>query len=182
MLLGYSRTSTLDQVAGLEAQKRDLEALGCQKIFSEQTSSVGPRKALEDLLEFARAGDTVVVTKLDRLARSVVHLGKIIETLEAKGVALRILDLNLDTSTATGELILNVMASVAQFERAMMIERQKEGVQKAKAEGKYKGRKATARAKAQEVRELIKQGMPKREIAKTLGIGERSVYRVAQGT
>jgi DNA invertase Pin-like site-specific DNA recombinase len=181
MLLGYARTSTLEQVAGLEAQKRDLEALGCKKIFSEQTSSVGPRKDLEDLLEFARAGDTIVATKLDRLARSVVHLGTIIDHLKEKGVALRILDIGMDTSTATGELILNVMASVAQFERSMMLERQREGVAKAKAEGKYKGRKPTARAKTQEVREMIQQGIPKREIAKRLGIGERSVYRVAQG-
>lgn len=88
MLIGYARTSTLDQDAGFEAQLRDLTAQGCEKLFQEQVSSLAPRKQLEAALEFARHGDTLVVTKLDRLARSVVHLGKIIGTLEAKGVAL----------------------------------------------------------------------------------------------
>jgi DNA invertase Pin-like site-specific DNA recombinase len=178
MLVDYGRTSTLDQVAGLEAQERDLRALGCGKVFMEQTSSVGPRKALEAALGYVRDGDTLVVTKLDRLARSVVHLGQIIATLEAKGVGLRILDLGIDTNTPTGKLMLNVLGSVAQFEREMMLERQREGIAKAKAENKYKGRAPTARAKADEIQALASQGVSKREIAKRLGVGERSVFRV----
>src|SRR4051794_22052214 len=87
VLIGYARTSTLEQEAGLEAQLRDLKALGCEKVFSEQTSSVGPRPVLDQALEFVREGDALVVTKLDRLARSVVHLGQIIEQLTAKGVS-----------------------------------------------------------------------------------------------
>ncbi|MBW4968391.1 recombinase family protein, partial [Pseudoalteromonas sp. CR1] len=88
MLVGYARTSTLEQDAGLEAQVRDLRALVCQRVYQEQVSSVAPRQQLEAAVNFAREGDTLVVTKLDRLARSVTHLGRIIEMLEGKGVAL----------------------------------------------------------------------------------------------
>jgi DNA invertase Pin-like site-specific DNA recombinase len=178
MLIGYARTSTLDQDAGFEAQLRDLTALGCEKLFQEQVSSVAPRRQLEAALEFARHGDVLVVTKLDRLARSVVHLGKIIETLEAKGVALRILNLGVDTTTPTGKLMLNVLGGVAQFEREMMLERQREGIAKAKAEGAYKGRKPTVRARSEEIKALAEQGMSMGAIAAKLGIGKGSVHRV----
>jgi DNA invertase Pin-like site-specific DNA recombinase len=119
-----------------------------------------------------------VVTKLDRLARSVRHLGEIVEELENKGVGLRILDLGLDTSNATGKLMLNVLGSVAQFEREMMLERQKEGIAKAKREGKYKGRAPTAQRLASDAKRLLAEGNTKRQIAKLLGISERSVYRI----
>jgi len=178
MLIGYARTSTLEQEAGLETQKRELEAVGIERLFSEQTSSVGPRKALEEAIDYAREGDTLVVTKLDRLARSVTHMGEIIERLKAKGVALRILNLGIDTGTATGELMLNVLASVAQFERSMMLERQREGVLKAKAEGKYRGRAPTARRQKEQIEALASEGLSKVAIAARLGISERSVFRV----
>lgn len=177
MLVGYARTSTLDQDAGLEAQVRDLKALGCEKLFREQVSSVGPRPQLAAALEFVRAGDTLVVTKLDRLARSVTHLGTILADLEARGIALRIENLGVDTSTPTGKLMLNVLGGVAQFEREMMLERQREGIAKAKAEGAYKGRKPTARAKAEEIQALSAQGLSMNAIAAQLGIGKGSVHR-----
>lgn len=182
MLIGYARTSTLDQEAGLEAQLRDLNALGCKKVFKEQTSSVGARAQLDAAIEFAREGDTFVVTKLDRLARSVTHLGAVVDQLKAKHVALRILDLGIDTASATGELVLNLMGSIAQFERSMMLERQREGIAKAKADGKYKGRKPTARAKANEVRALRDAGLSMEQIAKRLGIGKGSVHRALAQT
>ena len=150
MLIGYARTSTMEQIAGLEAQRESLRANGCERLYEERTSSVAVREALRAALDYAREGDTLVVTKLDRLARSVRHLGEIVEELEGKGVALRILDLGLDTSTATGKLMLNVLGSVAQFEREMMLERQKESIAKAKDDGRYKGRKPTAMAKAED--------------------------------
>ena len=178
MLVGYARTSTVDQEAGLEAQLRELKGLGCKKVFQEQTSSVGERKALEEALEFTREGDTLVVTKLDRLARSVTHLGEIVERLGQKKIALRILDLGIDTSSATGELVLNVMGAIAQFERKMMLERQREGIAKAKAEGRYKGRKPTARAKTNEIKDLSAQGVSLSEIARRLTLGKASVHRV----
>lgn len=179
-LIGYARTSTLAQKAGLEAQERDINAAGCERIFVEQVSSVDvvKREKLSEALAYAREGDTLVVTKLDRLARSVAHLVDILGQLEAKGVALRILGMGVDTSTPTGKLMLNILGGVAEFEREIMLERQREGIAKAKAEGKYKGRTPTARAKADQVQALHKEGVGGSEIAKRLGIGRASVYRI----
>lgn len=177
MQIGYARTSTLEQVAGFEAQKRDLEAAGCSKVFAEQVSSVAQREQLEAAIDYLRDGDSLVVTKLDRLARSMRDLIDIVARIEAKGAGLRILAMNLDTTTATGKLMLNVLGSVAEFERSMMLERQREGIVKAKAEGKFKGRKPTARAKAGEVEAMLAAGESPTVVAKKLGIGRSSVYR-----
>jgi len=147
MLVGYARTSTTEQEAGLEAQRRDLRACGCEEVFEEQVSSVQRREELEKALKFVRKGDAMVVSKLDRLARSVPDLVKIMGRLEEKGASLRILAMNLDTDTPTGRLLINLVGSIAQFEREIMLERQREGIAKAKEEGKYKGRAKTARAK-----------------------------------
>jgi len=181
MKVGYARTSTIEQVAGFEAQLRDLEACGTEKIFTEQVSSVGERMQLDAALEFVRDGDTLVVTKLDRLARSTAHLLKIIEQLESKNVGLRILDFGgseVDTQSPTGRLMLTMFGAFGQFEREMMLERQREGIAKAKAEGKYKGRKPTAMAKADDVKELRAKGVGPTEIAARLEIGRASVYRI----
>lgn len=183
MIVGYARTSTIDQEAGLEAQLRDLSAAGCEKVFREQVSSVdvAQREQLAAALEFVREADVLAVTKLDRLARSVNHLLEIVDVLERKKVALRILDLGVDTGTPTGKLLLTVMGGIAEFERAIMLERQREGVAKAKAEGKYKGRKPTALAKSAEIHRLRADGVGPAEIARRLGIGRASVYRVLGG-
>jgi DNA invertase Pin-like site-specific DNA recombinase len=178
MLVGYGRTSTISQEAGLEAQERDLKAAGVEKLFSEQVSSVAEREQLEAALDYVRNGDVLVVTKLDRLARSIRDLCSIVDRLTAKGVSLRILGMGLDTATANGRLMLNVLGSVAQFEREVMLERQREGIAKAKSEGKFKGRAPTARRKADEVRALAQAGMTRQVIAGKLGMSERSVYRV----
>ena len=179
-LVGYARTSTLDQKAGLEAQRRDLEALGCDRLFIEQVSSVDVRQRhkLAEALAYLREGDTLVVTSMDRLARSTQHLLEILDQIKAKGANLRILDPDLNTGTASGELILTIMGGIAQFERSIMLERQREGIAKAKAKGMYKGRKPTARAKADEVRKLSAEGMGATAIAKEVGIGRASVYRI----
>jgi DNA invertase Pin-like site-specific DNA recombinase len=147
-------------------------------MFEEQVSSVQRRDELEKVLRFIRKGDTIVVTKLDRLARSVPDLVKITERLEEKGASLRILNMNLDTNTPTGRLMLNLVGSIAQFEREIMLERQREGISKAKSEGKYKGRAATARAKAEQVAALYEQGNGASAIAALVGIGRASVYRI----
>lgn len=183
MRVGYARTSTLEQTAGYEAQIRELEVAGCEKIFKEQVSSIAEREQLAAAFDFIREGDTLVVTKLDRLARSIGHLSEITRTLECKGANLSVLAMGLDTTNATGRLMLNVIGSVAQFEREMMLERQREGIAKAKAEGKYKGRAPTARAKADQARSLSSEGVGPTEIARRLGIGRASVYRIlgAQG-
>jgi DNA invertase Pin-like site-specific DNA recombinase len=126
-IVGYARTSTLHQVAGFEAQLRELTAAGCTKLFKEQVSSIAKRHQLEACLDYLMEGDTLIVTKLDRLARNVTDLGQLVATLKDKSVSLRILDLGLDTSSPTGELILNMMGFVAQFERQMMLERHCQG-------------------------------------------------------
>lgn len=181
MLIGYARTSTMGQCAGLEAQVRDLEALGCERVYREQVSSVGIRPQLETALDFVRDGDVLVVTKLDRLARNVTHLGQIIERLDGKGVGLRIVSLGVDTTTPTGKLMMSVMAGIAQFEREMMLERQKEGIAKARNEGKYRGRKPTALAKKDEIRALAAEGLSMATIADRVGVGKSSVHRVLNG-
>jgi len=181
MLIGYARTSTLEQLAGLEAQQRDLKEYGCEKVYTEQVSSVAERDQLDEALGALRADDKLVCTKLDRLARSVQHLGQIIERVNSAGAALVILDMGgtaVDTSSSTGKLILNVMSSVAQFEREMMLERQREGIAKAKAEGKYKGRKPTARAKTDMVKLALDKGVSKAQICRDLEISKTSLYRI----
>ncbi len=181
MLVGYARTSTLEQDAGLEAQVRDLKALGCEQLYQEQVSSVGDRQQLDAAIKSLRSGDKLVVCKLDRLARSVRHLGELLEELEAKGAGVVILSMGgqqVDTTTATGRMMLNVMASVAQFEREMMLERQKEGIAKAKSEGKYTGRKPTAMAKTDAALSLLQSGMSKAKVCDQLGISRASLYRI----
>jgi DNA invertase Pin-like site-specific DNA recombinase len=184
MLIGYARTSTLTQDAGLEAQIRDLSAYGCDTIYQEQVSSVAERPELQAAIKALRKGDKLVVSKLDRLARSVKHLGEMLEELEAKGAGLVILSMGgqqggqLDTTTATGKLMLNLMTSFAQFEREIMLERQRDGIQKAKAEGKYTGRKPTAMAKGEAALSLLKGGMSKVKVCDQLGISRASLYRI----
>ena len=178
MIVGYARTSTADQVAGLAAQRKELTQAGVEKIFDERVSSIAERAALNQALDFVREGDQLVVTKLDRLARSVRDLMEIIETLRNKGATLRILSMDLDTSSATGKLILGLLGSVAEFEREIMLERQREGIAKAKADGKYKGRAPTARRKAPQVLELLAEGHSETSVASSLGISRSSVQRI----
>jgi DNA invertase Pin-like site-specific DNA recombinase len=132
--IGYARTSTVEQIAGLEAQERQLQAAGAEKVFTERVSSVAKREHLEAALDFCRGGDVLVATKLDRLARSMTDLVAITSKLKAKGVELQILSMNLDTSTPTGKLMLNLMGCFVEFEREIGAAAQ--GVAKAKAEGK----------------------------------------------
>jgi DNA invertase Pin-like site-specific DNA recombinase len=168
----------LEQQAGLDAQLRDLQTAGCEKIFSEQVSSVATRSQLEAALDFIREGDTLIVTRLDRLARSTGHLLEIADRVKLKGANLHVLNLGVDTGTATGKLLFTMIGAVATFEREMMLERQREGIARAKSEGKYRGRKPTARARSAEVVALISDGVRPTDIARQLGIGRASVYRI----
>jgi DNA invertase Pin-like site-specific DNA recombinase len=177
VLVGYARTSTVDQDAGFQAQRRDLQAAGCTKIFSEQVSSVTEREQLNAAIDYLREGDVLVATKLDRLARSMRHLLQIVDAVKEKRASLRVLGMSLDTETATGTMMLQVLGAVAEHERSLMLERQREGIAKAKAEGKYRGRARTAMAKAGEVEALLAKGVNPTEVARKLGIGRSSVYR-----
>ena len=136
------------------------------------------RTELEAAMEFARDGDCLFVTRLDRLARSVSDLVRITVGLTEKGVTLRVLALSLDTATPTGQLMLNLLSAVAQFERQIMLERQREGIAKAKREGKYKGRAPTARRQATAGLALRAKGVSAGDIARKLGLARSSVYRV----
>lgn len=183
MLIGYARTSTVDQSYSLTAQHEALQKLGVDKVFSEQVSSVDKDKRLrlDEAIDYLREGDTLVVTRLDRLARSVRHLLELVDLVGQRKAHIRILDMNIDTGTSTGKLMLTVLGGIAQFEREIMLERQREGIAKAQAEGKYMGRKPTARAKSAEIKRLAAAGMPKTAIAVTLGISRSSVYNVLAG-
>jgi len=181
ILVGYARVSTTDQQVGLDAQTRDLGAMGCEEIFAEQVSALGQRDRLREALRFVRRGDTLVVTKPDRLARSTADLLRIVADLDRRGVGLIMLSMGgqqIDTRSPTGKLMVTMLAAIAEFERGLLLERQREGVAKAKADGKYKGRKPTARAKAAEVIRLDADGLQRTEIARRVGIGVASVYRV----
>lgn len=175
-IVGYARTSTADQQAGFDGQIRELKKAGATKLYTEQVSSIGKRKELEAALDFLREGDTFVVTKLDRLARSTRHLMEIVDLLQERGVALRILDMGLDTSTPSGELILTVMGAIAQFERSIMLERQREGIAKAKDAGKYKGRPKSIDVGS--IVEMKEKGASISDIMKEHSISRASVYRL----
>ncbi|EMG1269014.1 recombinase family protein [Citrobacter freundii] len=177
--VGYARVSTTGQ--NLDTQLAALA--GCEKIFREKISGAkDDRPELQAMLEFVREGDTVQVTKLDRLARNTRHLLEISDYLQGKGVALNILNIGINTATPTGKLMLTMIGAIATFEREMMLERQAEGIALAKLNGKYKGRKPTARSKSQEVIELLEKGLSKPEISRQLGIGITSIYRIIRVT
>jgi DNA invertase Pin-like site-specific DNA recombinase len=178
---GLRENSTCDQHAGLHAQVRDLKAAGCEEIFSEQVSALAHRDRLKEALRFVRRNDMLVCCKPDRLARSTTDLLRIVDDLDRRGVGLIMLSMGgqqIDTRAPTGKLMITMLAAIAEFERGLLLERQREGVAKAKQEGKYKGRKPTARAKAAEVIKFDAEGLQRAEIARRTGIGVASVYRV----
>ena len=178
MIIGYARTSTPDQLAGLGAQRRDLMAAGANKILSEHISSVADRVALRECLASLCEGDVLMVTKPDRLARSTAILLDIVADLSDRHIGLIILSMGgerLDTRNPTSKLILTILGGVAAWEREIMLARQKEGVAKAKAEGKYKGRVSTI--DPAEVRSLIVT-MRASDIAAKLGVTRSTIYRI----
>jgi DNA invertase Pin-like site-specific DNA recombinase len=175
--VGYARVSSVGQ--SLDVQLEQLAAAGCEKVFAEKRTgtSTDGRDQLADALDYAREGDVFIVCRLDRLARSIIDLRKIIDQLTAKGVGFRCLQQGaIDTTRSDGRLLLNILASFAEFETDIRKERQAEGIAKAKDEGKYKGRPATVDPAA--IAELEAQGLGASAIAKKLGISRASVYRV----
>lgn len=176
MLVGYGRVSSSSQ--SLDIQHQALSDAGCEKVFSEKLSgrSTNEREQLAQAIDFVRDGDTLVVTRLDRLARSVGDLHRIIERLTEKKVAFRCLNQSgVDTDTSTGRLMLSILGAVAAFENDIRRERQLEGIEKAKLAGKYRGRPASI--DPQRVKALKETGMGAAQIAKAMNIGKASVYR-----
>jgi DNA invertase Pin-like site-specific DNA recombinase len=178
-LYGYARLSTTDQ--DLSIQEKALRAAGCAVIRAEKRTGTRRegRAELQILLDFLRAGDTLVVTRIDRLARSLKDLQDIVHDLKGRGVALKATEQPIDTSSAAGKAFLDMLGVFAEFETNLRRERQREGIAAAKARGVYKGRKPSIdRAR---VFALAAEGAGKAEIARRLGIGRASVYRVLGG-
>jgi DNA invertase Pin-like site-specific DNA recombinase len=173
---GYARVSTMDQ--DLAIQIAALRAAGCSVIREEKRSanSRKGRTELDTLLDFVREGDTLVVTRIDRLARSMGDLQDIVRSLKAKGAALRATEQPIDTSTPAGKAFLDLLGTFAEFENSLRRERQMEGIVKAKAAGVYKGRKPSI--DAARVHGLRQDGLGPAAIARKLGIGRASVYRI----
>lgn len=173
--IGYARVSTTDQ--NLEIQIAALKAAGCDVIRSEKrsgTSTTG-RAELQTVLDFLRKGDCLMVTRIDRLARSIGDLQDIVRAVKAKGASLKATEQPIDTTSAAGKAFLDMLGVFAEFETNLRKERQAEGIAKAKAAGVYKGRPPSI--DVMEVRDLKKKGLGASKIAKALKIGRASVYR-----
>ena len=180
MKIGFMRVSTSSQNFG--AQKDLLEDYGCDKIFCEKVSGAmdtNNRVELQSCLEFAREGDEIVITKLDRLARSTLHLTQIAADLEKRGINLVVLQQNIDTKTPTGKLLFNMLSSIAEFELTLRAERVRDGIKKAKSNGvKFGAKRKLTDEQVQEMIELRKDGMLIRELASKYKISNDSVYRL----
>jgi len=176
-LIGYARVSSVDQ--SVEVQLEQLRAAGCEKIFSEKRSgSTTHRPALQDCLEYVREGDVLMVVRLDRLARSVEDLWKIIRGLEEKGAGFQCVLQGLETVTPAGKMMFTMLGAVAEFELDLKKERQAEGIARAQREGKYvRATKTTA----DKIVELKDSGCSVSEIARRLGIYRGTVYRTCPG-
>jgi len=179
MEVGYARVSSVGQ--SLDIQREQLQAGGCERIFEEKQSgrSAANRAALKDALEFVREGDTLVVTRLDRLARSITDLRQIVDGLSAKGVGFRCLQQGaLDTTRSDGKLLLNILGSFAEFEADIRKERQMEGIAKAKERGVYRGRPSSIDAEG--IAKALSEGASPTAVAKQFGVARSSVYRLGQ--
>ena len=176
MIYGYARVSTAEQ--DLSIQLEALKTAGCDVVRSEKVSgtSVSGRTELRNLLDFARNGDTIVVTRIDRLARSVRDLQNIVHELKEKGVSLKATEQAVNTSTSAGKCFLDMLSVFAEFETNLRRERQMEGIAKAKSRGVYSGRKQTI--DVERVQRLKAKGMGATAIAREMGIDRTSVYRV----
>jgi DNA invertase Pin-like site-specific DNA recombinase len=176
-IIGYLRADMSGQ--NVQSQVDQLKAAGATIIFQEQpTSAKRDRLQLDKLMTEVRGGDTVVVTSIDRIAHNIKHLLQVVESFNATGVTFKVIDNGIDTSTPHGKVIRTLLVAIADFERKMARESQAVGIARAKKEGRYKGRKPTAMAKAEEVFTLDAQGLTRQKIANQLGIGVASVYRI----
>jgi DNA invertase Pin-like site-specific DNA recombinase len=177
--IGYCRVSTNEQ--NMAAQLELLHKAGCREIFKEKLSgSDSTRPELRKLLDYIRKGDTVTVTKLDRLARSTKDLLSIAEEIKKKAADFEVLNINLDTKSPTGQLMLTMLAAIAEFERVIMLERQREGIDVAKEDGKYKGRKPIGDTKLQQVQTLVEGGVSVSKAVSEVGIGRRTYYKAIE--
>lgn len=179
-MIGYARVSSVGQ--SLEVQEAALREAGCQRIFAEKKSGrkAEGREQLALALDFIRDGDTLVVTRLDRLARSVIDLRQLVDRVIGKGAAFRVLQQGeIDTSTSTGKLFLTMLGAFAEFEADIRAERQRDGIEAAKAKGVYKGRKPSV--DASEICRALVAGERPADVARRLGCARSTVYRLREG-
>ncbi|MET0118952.1 MAG: recombinase family protein [Sedimenticola sp.] len=175
---GYARVSSLDQDTSIQVET--LKKAGCHRVWEEKASGTTRqnRKELDSLLSFLREGDTLVVTRIDRLARSLKDLQDIIHDLKKHKIHFQATEQPIDTSTAAGKAFLDMLGVFAEFETNLRKERQLEGIARAKAAGKYKGKAPLSDQKKQKVISLFKRGMKQSEIIKEVGVGRTSVHNI----
>ncbi|SPF79169.1 DNA-invertase hin [Aliiroseovarius pelagivivens] len=175
-IVGYARVSTAKQ--NEKTQVHSLEQNGATRLFIDKASgkSRDKRPELERALDWVRDGDVLMVTRLDRLARSVLDLHEIAKELERKEVGLRVIEQSIDTTTPQGRLMFTMLGAIAEFETALRAERQEEGIALAKAEGRFNGRPVEIDHEA--VKKAQEEGKKPTQIAEELGIARSSVYRV----
>lgn len=179
MKIGYARVSSRGQ--SLETQVEKLTSFGCEKVFQEKRSGAtrSKREALTSALDFCREGDVLVITKLDRLARSMFDLQSIVATLERKKVDLVVLDQKIDTTTPTGRLTFHLLGAVAEFERELINERRDEGMQRAKENGVQFGRHAKlTEAQVTELQAASRAGESRQALMQRFGISKSTFYRL----
>lgn len=178
-LVGYARVSSIGQ--SLDVQLDKLQ--DCEKLFEEKASGTShERPQLTACLDYLREGDILVVTRLDRLARSTLHLCQIANHLEEKNIALQVIDQNIDTSDATGRLLFHMLAAISQFETELRKERQMDGIQKAKERGvKFGRKKGLTCEQMQELQELRAQGAMIKELVQKYQLSKATIYRYLQG-
>ena len=180
-IVGYARVSSSGQSLAVQLDK--LSEAGCTEVFQEKRSGLtAQRPALKESLRFVRKGDVLVITRLDRLARSTLDLHKIVQELDDRGVGFRVLDQPIDTTTKEGRLMFSIIASIAQFETELRKERQMEGIEKAKENGVKFGRQAVlSDAQVAEMRSKRDSGVLIKNLMSEYGLSKASVYRLLQG-
>jgi DNA invertase Pin-like site-specific DNA recombinase len=177
MKIGYARVSKGDQILSLQTDA--LKEAGCERLFEDQVSgSAQCRPGLNETLSHLRVGDTLVVWKLDRLGRSIKNLIELTSALEQRGINLQSLTEGINTSTPSGKFFFHIMASLAQMERDVIIERTKAGLEAAKIRGRIGGRKRSmTKSKVLSAQQLLKSGVPPKEVASNLGVSVPTLYR-----
>ncbi|WP_427910174.1 recombinase family protein [Piscirickettsia salmonis] len=177
MLVGYARVSTQDQ--NLDLQLEALKKEGCERLYQDKASGKkNNRHGLETALEVLRADDTLVVWKLDRLGRTVKSLIEFVNELKERGVHFRSITDNIDTSTASGRFFFHVMASLAEMEHELLVERTKAGLEAARSKGRLGGRKPKMTiSKLEAAKKLLSTGVPPKDVARDLGVSVPTLYR-----
>lgn len=180
MKIGYARVSTHHQQDSLHAQHQTLQTYGCEKIYTDQISGVrSDRPGLNAALEYAREKDSIVVTRLDRLGRSTIDILRTVQELDSRGITIEALDTKLDTRTPAGKLVLSVLASMAEFERNLIVERTHEGLAHAKSQGRVGGRPPKLTQDQQQAAlRLLAGGMSENQVATTLGVSRSTIARL----